>query len=112
MISYFRKKQVLFLPKQYILRRWTNNAKVGEVHDPRTILSSFGGSSTSLMARHRLLAHKSSMLIDDDALTVAHTTFLMGEFDSLHIRIKDIDDGRNSGFSKQEQKLRSSIGNW
>ncbi|KAL2475402.1 Protein FAR1-RELATED SEQUENCE [Abeliophyllum distichum] len=106
MISYFRKKQVLFLSKKYILRRWTNNAKVGEVHDPRTILSSFGGFSTSLMARHRLLAHKSSMLIDDAALTVARTTFLMGDFDSLHIRIKDIDNGRNSGFSRNKSKSR------
>ncbi|KAL2454193.1 Protein FAR-RED IMPAIRED RESPONSE 1 [Abeliophyllum distichum] len=62
--------------------------------------------STSLMAIHGLLTHKSSVLIDDAALTDARTIFLMEEFDSLHIRIKEIYDGENAGFSRNKDKSR------
>ncbi|KAL2465759.1 Protein FAR1-RELATED SEQUENCE [Abeliophyllum distichum] len=62
--------------------------------------------STSLMAIHGLLTHKSSVLIDDTALTDTRTTFLMEEFDSLHIRIKEIYDGENAGFSRNKDKSR------
>ncbi|KAL2465760.1 Protein FAR1-RELATED SEQUENCE [Abeliophyllum distichum] len=79
---------------------------VVEVHDPHSSLSSVNFSSTSLMAIHGLLTHKSSVLIDDAALTDAHTTFLMEEFDSLHIRIKEIYDGENAGFSRNKDKSR------
>ncbi|KAL2531961.1 Protein FAR1-RELATED SEQUENCE [Abeliophyllum distichum] len=83
--SYFKKKQILLLPDKYILRRWTKNAKVGAQHDPSTSISDGGSSSTSLMSRHGMLAHKSSLLVDVAALTDARTSFLMEEFDSLHI---------------------------
>ncbi|KAL2453870.1 Protein FAR-RED IMPAIRED RESPONSE 1 [Abeliophyllum distichum] len=62
--------------------------------------------STSLMAIHGLLTHKSSVLIDDAALIDTRTTFFMEEFDSLHIRIKEIYDGENAGFSKNKDKIR------
>ncbi|KAL2534907.1 Protein FAR1-RELATED SEQUENCE 5 [Abeliophyllum distichum] len=96
-LSYFKKKQILLLPDKYILRRWTKNAKVGAQNDPSTSISDGGSSSTSLMSRHGILAHKSSLLVDAAALTDARTSFLMEEFDSLQIRITDIDDGGNVG---------------
>ncbi|KAL2541989.1 Protein FAR1-RELATED SEQUENCE [Abeliophyllum distichum] len=58
------------------------------------------------MARHGMLAHKSSILIDEAALTDARTTMLMEEFNSLHIRIKEMDDGGNSDFSRIRNKSR------
>ncbi|KAL2461525.1 Protein FAR1-RELATED SEQUENCE 5 [Abeliophyllum distichum] len=108
MISYFKKKQVLLLPEKYILRRWTKNAKVHVCEDPSTGISDGGGSSTSLMSRHGMLAHKSSLLVDDAALTDARTTFLIGEFESLHVRIKEIDDGGNVAvaFNRSRSKSR------
>ncbi|KAL2497522.1 Protein FAR1-RELATED SEQUENCE [Abeliophyllum distichum] len=77
---------MLILDK-YILRRWIKNAKIE-------------GSSQSVMARHGMLAHKASLLVDDASLTDACIKFLMGEFDSLHIKLKDIDDGGIVGMSK------------
>ncbi|KAL2465730.1 Protein FAR1-RELATED SEQUENCE [Abeliophyllum distichum] len=71
---------------------------------PHSSLSSVNFSSTSLMAIHGLLTHKSSVLIDYTALTDARTTFLMEEFDSLHRRIKEIYDGVNADFSRNKDK--------
>ncbi|KAL2517295.1 Protein FAR1-RELATED SEQUENCE 5 [Abeliophyllum distichum] len=36
---------------------------------------------------------KASLIVDDAALTDARSTYLMGEFEALHLRAKDIDDG-------------------
>ncbi|KAL2479459.1 Protein FAR1-RELATED SEQUENCE 5 [Abeliophyllum distichum] len=93
MISYWRKKQVLLVPDKYILRRWTKNAKVSCVGDSALAFRNNDCSSTSLMSRHGLLAHKASLIVDDAALTDARSTYLMGEFEALHLRVKDIDDG-------------------
>ncbi|KAL2470377.1 Protein FAR1-RELATED SEQUENCE [Abeliophyllum distichum] len=39
-------------------------------------------------------------MVDDAALTDARTSFMMEEFESLHIRMKEIDDGGNLGFNR------------
>ncbi|KAL2493150.1 Protein FAR1-RELATED SEQUENCE 5 [Abeliophyllum distichum] len=97
MISYLRKKQVLLLPEKYILRRWTKNAKMNCLQDPTLGFTDQDSSSTSLMARHGLLGHKASLIVDDSALTAARSAFLMGEFESLHLRVKEVDNGGNIG---------------
>ncbi|KAL2480208.1 Protein FAR1-RELATED SEQUENCE [Abeliophyllum distichum] len=84
----------------------TKNAKVSVCEDPSTGISDGGSSSTSLMSRHGMLAHKSSLLVDDAALTDARTIFLMGEFESLHVQIKEIDDGGNVAFYRSRSKSR------
>jgi len=71
MLSYLKKKQMLLLPDKYILRRWTKNAKVGVVHKPLAGLLVDKGSSQLLMARHELLSHKASLLVDGASLTYA-----------------------------------------
>ncbi|KAL2484398.1 Protein FAR1-RELATED SEQUENCE 5 [Abeliophyllum distichum] len=106
MITYLKKKQVLLLPDKYILRRWTKNAKVVEQAYPSASISDGGSSSTSLMSRHGMLAHKCSLMVDDAALTDARTSFMMEEFESLHIRMKEIDDGGNLGFNRIGNKNR------
>ncbi|KAL2516633.1 Protein FAR1-RELATED SEQUENCE [Abeliophyllum distichum] len=45
------------------------------------------------MARHGVLAHKASLIVDDASLTAVRSTFLMDEFEGLHLRVKEIDDG-------------------
>ncbi|KAL2491144.1 Protein FAR1-RELATED SEQUENCE [Abeliophyllum distichum] len=69
-------------------------------------LSTDDSSRTSLMARHGLLAHKASLIVDDASLTAARSTFLMGEFEGLHLRVKEIDDGDNIGSMRQRGTTR------
>ncbi|KAL2491915.1 Protein FAR1-RELATED SEQUENCE [Abeliophyllum distichum] len=106
MISYLRKKQVILLPEKYILRRWNKNTKMSFCDDPTSGLSTNESSSTSLMVRHGLLAHKTSLIVDDAALTGARSTFLMGEFESLHLQVKGIDDGCNIGIMRHNCTTR------
>ncbi|KAL2511988.1 Protein FAR1-RELATED SEQUENCE [Abeliophyllum distichum] len=106
MISYLRKKQVLLLPDNYILRRWTKNANLGYADDLTAVLSTDDSSSTSLMGRHGLLSHKASLIVDDASLTDERSTFLMGEFESLHIRVKEITDGGNIGSTRYKSITR------
>ncbi|KAL2493432.1 Protein FAR1-RELATED SEQUENCE 5 [Abeliophyllum distichum] len=98
MISYLKKKQVLLLPEKYILPRWTKNAK------ETVVFSDEGSSSKSLMARHGMLAHKSSLMVDDAALIDTRTSFLMEEFEKLHIRVKELDDGGNVDMGRSNSK--------
>ncbi|KAL2486248.1 Protein FAR1-RELATED SEQUENCE 5 [Abeliophyllum distichum] len=102
MISYLRKKQIMLLPDKYILRRWTKNAKVVDCSDSTSGLYTNDCLSRSLMARHGLLAHKASLIVDYAALTDAHCTFIMREFESLHLRVKEIDDADNIGSSRNK----------
>ncbi|KAL2523512.1 Protein FAR1-RELATED SEQUENCE [Abeliophyllum distichum] len=104
--SFLRKKQVLLLPEKYILRRWTKNAKLSCSHEPTSGLSTDDSSRTSLMARHDLLAHKASLIVDDASLTASRSTFLMGKFECLHLLVKEIDDGDNIGSMRHNSTTR------
>ncbi|KAL2540058.1 Protein FAR1-RELATED SEQUENCE [Abeliophyllum distichum] len=104
MISYWRKKQLLLVPDKYILWRWTKNVKVNYVGDSGLAFYTDDCSNTSLMSRHGLLAHKASLLVDNAALTDARSTFLIGEFEALHLRVKDIDDGCTVSWRQLEAK--------
>ncbi|KAL2531252.1 Protein FAR1-RELATED SEQUENCE 5 [Abeliophyllum distichum] len=101
---FLKKKQVLLLPDKYILRRWTKNAKFVAVEYPSASISDGGSCSSSLFSRYGMLAHKSSLLVDDASLTDARTSLLMEEFATLHLRIKAIDDGGNIGLSRNRNK--------
>ncbi|KAL2499865.1 Protein FAR1-RELATED SEQUENCE [Abeliophyllum distichum] len=106
MISYLRKKQVLLLSDKYILRRWTKNAKLGYPNDLTAGLSTDDSSSTSLMARHGLLSHKVSLIVDDAALTDERSEFLITEFESLHLRMKEIAPPGNIGSTRYKSITR------
>ncbi|KAL2492653.1 Protein FAR-RED IMPAIRED RESPONSE 1 [Abeliophyllum distichum] len=96
MICFFKQKQIILLPEKYILRRWTKNAKAAIVYDTNADFEAHDGSDKGLMARHGLLAHKAAMLVDDASLTDARSSYLLGEFENLHLRVKEIDfDGNN-----------------
>ncbi|KAL2504495.1 Protein FAR1-RELATED SEQUENCE [Abeliophyllum distichum] len=68
--------------------------------------SFFKSSSTSLMGRHGLLSHKASLIVDDASLTDERSTFLMGEFESLYIRVKEMTDGGNIGSTRYKSITR------
>ncbi|KAL2486293.1 Protein FAR1-RELATED SEQUENCE [Abeliophyllum distichum] len=74
--------------------------------DPTSGLSTNESSSTSLLTRHGLLAHKASLIVDDTALTAERSTFLMGKFKSLHLRVKDVDDGGDIGMMRHNSTTR------
>ncbi|KAL2467223.1 Protein FAR1-RELATED SEQUENCE 5 [Abeliophyllum distichum] len=113
MVCFFKKKQVLLLHQKYILRRWTKNAKVGISYgDSDHIYGEEEGADKSLMARHGLLAHKAAILVDDASLTDARSTYLLGEFENLHLRVKEIDIVGNTGipiFSSKSQESQQFI---
>ncbi|KAL2486117.1 hypothetical protein Adt_30873 [Abeliophyllum distichum] len=83
-----------------------DNNKIGVVHDEIACLSFDGGSSQSLMARHGMLARKTLLLVDGASLIDARSNFLLGEFNNLRIRLKDIDDGDTVGTSKNMSSSR------
>ncbi|KAH7546187.1 hypothetical protein FEM48_Zijuj01G0173900 [Ziziphus jujuba var. spinosa] len=106
-LVYFRIKQVMFLPSKYILRRWTKNAKIGEVWDNNGQAMN-DQDDMSLVTRHASLSRAYSNLIDDASLTVEGTKFLLNEIELLCGKIKEMNgDGMlvpetNSKKSTQE----------
>ncbi|KAL2511846.1 Protein FAR1-RELATED SEQUENCE [Abeliophyllum distichum] len=96
----------MLLPEKYILRRWTKNAKQARVFNLTTGSYVHTNPSHLLMSRHRLLSYASSDLVDDGSLTDARITFLLNEFQNLHIRVKDIDTGGDVGMSRNRNKSR------
>ncbi|KAJ0040964.1 hypothetical protein Pint_28771 [Pistacia integerrima] len=63
-LTVFRVTNVLTLPSQYVMRRWTRNAKSGLVLEDRTsdLLNS---SNESLTVRYDNLRHEAFKLVDD-----------------------------------------------
>ncbi|KAL2525374.1 Protein FAR1-RELATED SEQUENCE 5 [Abeliophyllum distichum] len=100
MLCYMKKKQVMLLPEKYILRRWTKNAKQARMFDPTTGSYVHTDPGHSLMSRHSMLSYAASDLVDEGSLTDARSTFLLSEFQSLRIRVKDIDTGGDVGMSR------------
>ncbi|KAL2485612.1 Protein FAR1-RELATED SEQUENCE 5 [Abeliophyllum distichum] len=106
MICFLKKKQVLLLPEKYILQRWTKNAKKGSACEPNASNFRDNSSLQSLMGRHGLLSHKAQVLVDDAALTEARSAFLIGEFEMLNLRVKEIDNGGDFGKGKSSSQSR------
>ncbi|KAL2479306.1 Protein FAR1-RELATED SEQUENCE 5 [Abeliophyllum distichum] len=104
MLCYMKKKQVMLLPEKYILRRWTKNAKQARVFDPTTGSYIHTDPGHSLMSRHSMLSYAASDLVDEGSLTDARSTFLLSEFQSLRIWVKDIDTGGDVGMSKNRNR--------
>ncbi|KAL2480600.1 Respiratory growth induced protein 2 [Abeliophyllum distichum] len=85
-------------------RRWTNNAKQARVFDPTTGSYVHIDPGHSLMSRHIMLFYAASDLVDEGSLTDSRSTFLLSEFQSLRIRVKDIDTGGDVDMSRNKNK--------
>ncbi|KAL2469719.1 Protein FAR1-RELATED SEQUENCE [Abeliophyllum distichum] len=99
---------MLFSDK-YILRKWTKNANQAPVFDPTTGLSVDNSSGQYLMSRHGMFAHVASELVDDASLIDAGIIFLLGEFQSLRICIKDTDSGGDIGMSRNKTSEETQV---
>ncbi|KAF3453139.1 hypothetical protein FNV43_RR03574 [Rhamnella rubrinervis] len=77
------------MPSQYILQRWTKNAKVGRVLDKsgRELNDIF---DKLLMSRHSGLSQLFSIVADDASLTKEGTNLLRNWLDEVHSKIKKI----------------------
>ncbi|KAL2519513.1 Protein FAR1-RELATED SEQUENCE 5 [Abeliophyllum distichum] len=53
---------------------------------------------------HSMLSHAASDLVDEGSLTDARSSFLLSEFQSLRIRVKDIDTGGEVDMSRNRKK--------
>ncbi|KAL2534966.1 Protein FAR1-RELATED SEQUENCE 5 [Abeliophyllum distichum] len=84
--------------------RQTKNAKQARVLDQTTGSYVHTDPGHSLMSRHSMLSHAASDIVDEGSLTDARSTFLLSEFQSLRIRVKDIDTGGEVGMSRNRNK--------
>ncbi|KAL2513215.1 Protein FAR1-RELATED SEQUENCE [Abeliophyllum distichum] len=96
----------MLLPEKYILRRWRKNPKQARMFDLKTDSYVHTDPSHSLIFRHRILSYAASDLVDKWSLTDVRSTFLLSEFQSLRIRVRDIDSGGNVGMSRNRNKNR------
>ncbi|XP_022849843.1 protein FAR1-RELATED SEQUENCE 5-like [Olea europaea var. sylvestris] len=103
LLAYFRIKQILKLPTQYILQRWTKHTKVGQVwekdHEELNDIP-----NQSLMSRHSNLSQLLSVVIDNASLIEEGTNLLRNGFKDVHNKIKEIniDNGVERVFMGQK----------
>ncbi|KAG6395513.1 hypothetical protein SASPL_146158 [Salvia splendens] len=103
MLAFFRISQIFELPKKYILKRWTQEAKIGVVYaldDENTN----DDPTRLLMTRRSKLSYKASILIDYASLTDEGTKFLNKQLDSLHGKIKEMGASSTTVPSSQTRK--------
>lgn len=63
-LAFFRVKQIMQLPKEYILRRWTRFSRVRKER-----YKVQGGTDNSLIMRHTGMFKLASALIDEAAIS-------------------------------------------
>ncbi|KAL2454869.1 Protein FAR1-RELATED SEQUENCE [Abeliophyllum distichum] len=80
------------------------------VYDTTVEFEGADGPDKCLMVRHRLLAHKATMLVDDASLTDARSSYLLCEFENLHLRVKEIDFDGNHVNPHSNSKSREQQG--
>lgn len=99
MLTYFHVKQIIHLLTDYILKRWTRNAKVGRVVDNNSeeIVES------SITTRHSRLSQLASMVVDDASFTSEGTNLLMNELEMIYGKIKEMNNSHST--------VLNSIGN-
>ncbi|XP_073037914.1 protein FAR1-RELATED SEQUENCE 5-like [Primulina eburnea] len=89
MLAFFRINQVFHLPDKYILKCWTQAAKIVEFFptDEQNVVEA---PERCLMSRHLRLSYKASALVDIASLTVEGTNFLNAQFDYIGNKMKDL----------------------
>ncbi|XP_073057665.1 uncharacterized protein [Primulina eburnea] len=108
MLAFFHINQVFQLPNKYILKRWTQDAKVGAIYamaeqnvidDPKMFL----------MSRHSRLSNKASVVIDDASLTDEGTNFLDEQLDYILKKIKEVNISRTFSNGSQKKKIMDGV---
>ncbi|XP_050378184.1 protein FAR1-RELATED SEQUENCE 5-like [Argentina anserina] len=88
-IFFFRSMNMVHLPSEYILDRWTKNAKVGRVWDDDGVEVKDVGDKTLLM-RYIQLSQLSQALIDEASLSQEATKYFTDGLNSLRVGIKEL----------------------
>ncbi|XP_073133316.1 protein FAR1-RELATED SEQUENCE 5-like [Henckelia pumila] len=89
LLAFFRVNQVFHLPEKYILKRWTQGAKVGELI-PLSEHNVIDDPERCLMSRHWNLSFRSSALVDAASMTKEGTKFLHEQFDLIDCKMKEL----------------------
>lgn len=108
MLAFFRINQVFQLPDKYILKRWTRDAKVGELY-AITEENVSSDPKICLMSRHSRLSYKASVVIDDASLTDDGTKFLDEQLDNILIKIKEMNFSRTLNNGSQKKKIMDGV---
>ncbi|XP_024199802.1 protein FAR1-RELATED SEQUENCE 5-like [Rosa chinensis] len=88
-IFFFRSMNMVHLPIEYILDRWTKNAKVGRVWDDDGVEVKDVGDK-SLMMRYIQLSQLSQGVIDEASLSQETTKYFTDGLHSLRLGIKEL----------------------
>ncbi|KAH6800400.1 hypothetical protein C2S52_000864 [Perilla frutescens var. hirtella] len=102
MLAFFRINQVFELPEEYILKRWTQGAKIDAIHVVDDDISD--NPLRLLISRHSRLSYKASVLVDDASLTDERTKFLEEQLDYIHGKIKETNGGLTFTEGTQRKK--------
>ncbi|XP_073126237.1 protein FAR1-RELATED SEQUENCE 5-like [Henckelia pumila] len=89
MLAFFRVNQVFHLPDKYILKRWTQGAKVGALLS-LSELNVIDDPERCLMSRHWNLSFRSSALVDAASMIEEGTKFLHEQFDHIDCKMKEL----------------------
>ncbi|KAK9904611.1 hypothetical protein M0R45_000573 [Rubus argutus] len=88
-IFFYRSINIVNLPTEYILERWTKSAKVGRVWDDDGVEVKDMGDK-SLIMRHIQLSQLSQTVIDEASLSPETTDYLKEGLEKLRIGIKEL----------------------
>ncbi|KAK8665461.1 hypothetical protein V6N13_005628 [Hibiscus sabdariffa] len=90
-LAVFRAKNVLTLPSQYVLKRWTRNAKIGDVQDEHA--SEFPNNSReSLTDRYNILRQEAIKYVEEGAKSIHVYNVAM---DALQEALKKVTSAKN-----------------
>ncbi|XP_073022750.1 protein FAR1-RELATED SEQUENCE 5-like [Primulina eburnea] len=110
MLAFFRINQVFHLPDQYILKRWTKDAKIG-VYYTMAEQNVVDDPEKCLMSRHTRLSCKASALIDVASFSDEGTNFLTEQFDFIDSKMKEMNINRTLRSGIQSRRsLDGAIG--
>ncbi|XP_074576130.1 protein FAR1-RELATED SEQUENCE 5-like [Curcuma longa] len=102
-LAFFRITQVFHLPEQYILKRWTRDAKVGGNYVLGEDQLSINDPNKFLMSRHSRLSYKASLVIDDASLTDEGTGFFEEQLNCIHNKIRDMNISKACSIGSQRK---------
>ncbi|KAJ0096937.1 hypothetical protein Patl1_29335 [Pistacia atlantica] len=118
-LTVFRVTNVLTLPSQYVMRRWTRNAKSGLVLEDRTsdLLNS---SKESLTVRYDNLRHEAFKLVDDGLKSLDIYNVAMGALQEASSKValakknggRIAVSNRTSREDHQFQRSQTNITSW
>ncbi|XP_059639645.1 protein FAR1-RELATED SEQUENCE 5-like [Cornus florida] len=95
-LAFFRIKQVVFLPEQYIKNRWTKFARVGSITG-KDGLEIKDAQDKSVLVRRTKVSQLASAVIDEAAFSEEGTELLINTLDTFHEQLKAMNASKIGG---------------